>query len=292
VKKSVEEASISEGKQEKLLLPPPPSDQVAFAGVMEFTSPNHAAYLPYWMMKKLSIEEGDDIFLQSVKLARAKSIRLESLDSTWEDIPEKVRKGLLEFQLRSFASLSEGDQVTVDYNHKKYLLKVLSVESEQTENVEHQAVDITDADVMLDVVSAMNLDPLQLILEYEKPLKDTLKASQFKYYSVVLPESIFSVQFKVEPIKGDLELYISTSNPQPDQKDFDWVNQRSGTLLVNLDAKSEPDFARKYYIGIRAYKDDAEYSVIVSPPSNLEKGNSLLDSENKEGPNTKKCDNW
>jgi hypothetical protein len=73
---------------------------------LDFTAPSGISYLPYWviqleamahihqMMKKLELEEGDQITLTNVKLPKGEHVKLEPHESEWLDIPENIRKSV------------------------------------------------------------------------------------------------------------------------------------------------------------------------------------------------------
>uniref|UniRef100_A0A8C5HXD8 Ubiquitin fusion degradation protein UFD1 N-terminal subdomain 1 domain-containing protein n=1 Tax=Gouania willdenowi TaxID=441366 RepID=A0A8C5HXD8_GOUWI len=55
------------------------NNRVTHCGVLEFAEESDVCYLPSWMMKSLQLEEGSDVWVQSVKLNPGTYCRIQPL---------------------------------------------------------------------------------------------------------------------------------------------------------------------------------------------------------------------
>jgi len=92
-------------------------------GVLEFVADEGKVYLPLWMMHNLALEEGDLVQMSSVSLPVGTFSKFQPLNPDFLDISNP--KAVLENCLRSFACLTTGDIIAVQYNQKIYELCVL-----------------------------------------------------------------------------------------------------------------------------------------------------------------------
>ncbi|CAG5126037.1 unnamed protein product, partial [Candidula unifasciata] len=113
-------------------------------GVLEFVADEGRAFLPYWMMRNLCLEQGDLLQVDNVSLAVATYAKFQPQSVDFLDITNP--KAVLENALRSFACLTQGDVVAIKYNDKEYELCVL-------ENKPGRAVSIIECDMMVDFAS-------------------------------------------------------------------------------------------------------------------------------------------
>jgi len=110
-------------------------------GLLEFTADEGRVYVPYWIMRTLLIEEGALVELRSVTLPDASFAKFQPQSVDFLDIHNQ--KAVLENELRHFACLSVGDELTIKYNNKNYELLVLELRPAN-------AVKIVDCDVNVD----------------------------------------------------------------------------------------------------------------------------------------------
>lgn len=92
-------------------------------GVLEFVADEGKVYLPLWMMHNLTLEEGELVSMESVSLPVGTFSKFQPLNPDFLDISNP--KAVLENCLRSFACLTTGDIIAVQYNQKIYELCVL-----------------------------------------------------------------------------------------------------------------------------------------------------------------------
>lgn len=122
-------------------------------GVQEFTAPEGNVYCPFWvrsartdarprsprtpspplrqMMEQLGVEEGAQIALTYVRaLPPGTFIKLQAQSVDFLDISNP--RAVLEYELRDYVCLSEGDVFAFDYNGKVYRLRVVECRPAQT----------------------------------------------------------------------------------------------------------------------------------------------------------------
>lgn len=101
------------------------SGKKTHCGVLEFTSDEGCAYLPYWMFKNITAFEGDFLFFKHVNLEKGNYLKIQPQTSDFMEISNP--KAVLEANLRFFTCLSKKDVIAVDYNNKIYWLNVVEV---------------------------------------------------------------------------------------------------------------------------------------------------------------------
>lgn len=100
--------------------------QTTHCGVLEFTAEEGTAYIPFWMMQNLLINEGDVITVHNVSLPKAKMIKLKPQHVDFLEISNP--KAVLEFALRNFSCVTKGDIIKIPYNSKNYEFELREVE--------------------------------------------------------------------------------------------------------------------------------------------------------------------
>lgn len=121
----------------------------SFVGVYEFTAPPGAACLSGWLMEHLGLQVGDHVQLRRVKLPMGEKLMLQPHSSSFTKIPNP--KAMLEWQLRSFVAVAQGDMFQVEHAGKKYRFNVLKTSPDR-------AVAITDSDINVDFTEALVQD--------------------------------------------------------------------------------------------------------------------------------------
>merc|ERR1711972_220273 len=112
------------------------------AGVLEFTAPSGKVFLPYWMMRRLLLEEGEVVSVEYKKLPKASFAKFQPQSMSFiEDISD--HRAVLERHLRDFSCLSQGDVISIHYLNKDY---EVSVQETKPAN----AVSIVDTDMNVD----------------------------------------------------------------------------------------------------------------------------------------------
>merc|ERR1712134_170865 len=116
-------------------------NRTSHTGVLEFIADEGKVYLPGWMMRNLVLSEGDPIALTSVTLpvATYSKFRPQQVDFLQISNP----KAVLEKHLRSFACLSKGDMISIEYLGRDYEVEIV-------ETKPNDAINIIECDMNVD----------------------------------------------------------------------------------------------------------------------------------------------
>jgi ubiquitin fusion degradation protein 1 len=96
---------------------------ITHCGVLEFIAPEGHIYLPNWMMETLKAEPGSLVNVINTELSLGKYVKIQPQSPDFLDISDP--KAVLENTLRNFSCLTEGDIITIHYNHKLYDILVV-----------------------------------------------------------------------------------------------------------------------------------------------------------------------
>ncbi|KAI7817927.1 ubiquitin fusion degradation protein UFD1 [Gamsiella multidivaricata] len=99
--------------------------QSTHAGVLEFIAEEGRVYLPHWMMKTLTLSEGDLVTVKSVGLPLGSFVKIQPQSVDFLDISDP--KAVLENALRNFSTLTVGDNIEISYNEKIYGILVMEI---------------------------------------------------------------------------------------------------------------------------------------------------------------------
>eukprot|EP01029_Cantina_marsupialis_P002510 TRINITY_DN1234_c0_g1_i2.p1 TRINITY_DN1234_c0_g1~~TRINITY_DN1234_c0_g1_i2.p1 ORF type:complete len:295 (+),score=75.94 TRINITY_DN1234_c0_g1_i2:58-942(+) len=94
----------------------------AHCGVIEFHEYEGHCYMPVWLMSEMFLSEGDLITVENVSLPKANWVKFRPMSKTFLDIPD--HKAVLEYQLRKFSCLTEGNQIKVSFADQVYMVEV------------------------------------------------------------------------------------------------------------------------------------------------------------------------
>ncbi|CAF0842722.1 unnamed protein product [Adineta ricciae] len=96
-------------------------------GVLEFLqSSDPVCHIPYWMMRHLSLNEGDVIHVECItSMLPASFARFQPQCKDFLDLSNP--KAVLERVLRSFSCLTKGDLISINYLGRNYELAVLEL---------------------------------------------------------------------------------------------------------------------------------------------------------------------
>jgi ubiquitin fusion degradation protein 1 len=148
------------------------------SGVLEFVADEGRAYLPYWMMNNLCLEEGSMIHVENVSLPVASFAKFQPQSSDFLDITNP--KAVLENALRNFACLTTGDMIAINYNDKIYELKVLETKPQK-------AVSIIECDMSVDFAPPIG---------YQEPIPSSQRKDDEEEMAVDISEYIDASKFR------------------------------------------------------------------------------------------------
>ncbi|CAF4432828.1 unnamed protein product, partial [Rotaria sp. Silwood2] len=145
-------------------------------GVLEFLADDEPhCYLPYWMMNYLSLNEGDEIHIESVhSLPVGTFVRFQPQSKDFLDISNP--RAVLEHVLRNFSCLTKGDLISINYLNRNYELSILELKPSN-------AVSIIECDIEVDF--APSIDSID-----EKSISTSINNEQYyKNSSIFMPFS-------------------------------------------------------------------------------------------------------
>nr|XP_027200349.1 ubiquitin recognition factor in ER-associated degradation protein 1-like [Dermatophagoides pteronyssinus] len=132
----------------------PEKGLITHCGVLEFSSDkNDVAYVPSWMMRNLSLEEGGLILVSNVFLPQGTQIKIQPQQKEFIfscDDP----KTILELCLNRYTCLSQGDVFRVAYGDRTFDIAVLECKPEP-------AIRIVDADIAVDFAPPADYDEMR-----------------------------------------------------------------------------------------------------------------------------------
>ena len=92
-------------------------------GVAEFTAQNGTCYLPTNMFEKLCLVEGQQVNIRNTKLNPGTFIKLQPHKTEFIENPNP--KTILEYNLRNYFCVTEGDTISVKFGKKIYQIDVV-----------------------------------------------------------------------------------------------------------------------------------------------------------------------
>lgn len=110
-------------------------------GVTEFTAEEGKCHLPFFMMQNLMIEEGSIINVKNISLPKATFLKVQAQSVDFLDISNP--RAVLEFTLRKYTCVTEGDQLVLPHLGKFFFLNILEVKP-------NGAASIVETDVEID----------------------------------------------------------------------------------------------------------------------------------------------
>ena len=118
--------------------------------MLEFVADEGVAYLPYWMMENLCLQEGEIAKIRSVSLPKGSFVKLQPHSKEFLDISNP--RAVLETSLRNFSCMTKGDTILVNYNNKKFYIDV-------KETKPGDAISIIESDCEVDFMAPLDYVP-------------------------------------------------------------------------------------------------------------------------------------
>jgi ubiquitin fusion degradation protein 1 len=104
----------------------PKENKTSHCGVLEFVADEGHAYIPYWMMQNLLLQEGDLVKFKSISLSKGTYVKLRPHTKDFLDISNP--KAVLEMTLRNYSCLTKDDAIMVNYNNKRYFIDIVETQ--------------------------------------------------------------------------------------------------------------------------------------------------------------------
>lgn len=99
-----------------------------YAGVINFTMPEGEICTPTWMMDFLRCNDNDNVTVSFVTLPVATKIVLQPYSRIYNAIKYLDLQSILEYNLRRYPCLTQGAVISIEFNSRVYLFKILKTE--------------------------------------------------------------------------------------------------------------------------------------------------------------------
>eukprot|EP01105_Mastigella_eilhardi_P012272 TRINITY_DN2817_c0_g1_i9.p1 TRINITY_DN2817_c0_g1~~TRINITY_DN2817_c0_g1_i9.p1 ORF type:complete len:577 (-),score=96.43 TRINITY_DN2817_c0_g1_i9:142-1872(-) len=270
-------------------------------GVLEFTAPPGVAYIPFWIMNKLELEEGAVVNFETARLPLGTGAVLQPHTPNWDKLPDT--RSILEEHLRSHQALTVGDTILIPHRGAIFELSVVTVSCESGADV--PAIAVADRDISVTVLPCSALRSsggpgrtavVHHNLQWDVPEEATVEADEYRFFTFVVDDVLSCrVQVAASPVTGsDPDVYVSRDVECPTHVNFTWSAQDAGAVRVTLE-QPDPDYVSgRYFVGVRSYGHAGTFAVTVTrlPVSFAEEeagGHMLSGQQASDGVI---CDNW
>ena len=144
-------------------------------GVVEFTAEEGTCYIPSNMFDRLCLEEGQKVNIRAINLKPGTFIKLQPHKTEFINNPNP--KTILEYNLRNYFCVTEGDTISVKFGKKIYKIDVIECKPDK-------AIRTLNCDIEVDFA------PPKDYKEPEKPVNkggNSISVSNIKYNSEEKP---------------------------------------------------------------------------------------------------------
>eukprot|EP00456_Euglypha_rotunda_P062825 TRINITY_DN5302_c0_g1_i1.p1 TRINITY_DN5302_c0_g1~~TRINITY_DN5302_c0_g1_i1.p1 ORF type:complete len:573 (-),score=52.98 TRINITY_DN5302_c0_g1_i1:11-1729(-) len=271
------------------------STKTSHCGVLEFSAPRKAAFLPTWMMQNLELDDGDEVQLKLKELAKATKLVLQPHERKFLSIPDP--KSTLEFALRKFTALTEGDVILIKYGVSDFHFNVITVAPQRTKPPAVVLINSSPAVEFQEPIEKASEAKAFVTFDLENPAKGTVKAGEWLYYRFQIVDVNMALKFQLSSRKGDADLYISAKTT-PTQTNATWSAKQSTSASDSVTIEpDDPEFSKSwYFIGVFGYKGDPEFILTaaeVLPATELKKSEIAVPSlgrlDSEEPGDAKRC---
>ena len=133
-------------------------------GVIEFSAEEGKCHIPYFIMKNLLLEEGSIITIKNISLPKCTFLKVRAQSMDFLDISNP--RAVLEYTLRKYTCVTEGDVIVLSHLDKFYHMDVLEVKP-------LGAASIVETDLEIDFAEPVGYKESEYARKYDK------KASSF-----------------------------------------------------------------------------------------------------------------
>ena len=193
-------------------------------GVFEFTAQEGTCYLPSNMFDRLCLEEGQQINLRALALKPGTFIKIQP--HTTEFINNPNPKTILEYNLRNYFCVTEGDTISVKFGKKYYNIDIVECKPDK-------AIRTLNCDLVVDFAPPK---------DYKEPEKAEFKSSNVTDSKIKFNSNEKPVKLTKEEIdKHIVDQKFSGHHFRVDGKDISQV-----TAKKVLQAKKEKEAEDNY----------------------------------------------
>eukprot|EP00054_Salpingoeca_dolichothecata_P027529 m.202586 g.202586 ORF g.202586 m.202586 type:complete len:751 (-) comp25984_c2_seq2:659-2911(-) len=271
----------------------PESGTCLHAGVLDFTAPDDGiAYLPSWIMESLGVEDSDEIKIKAVKLPKGTFCKLQPLSMAWADVSMDQQQAVMEFQLRKYSTLTEGQVVSIDFEASSLQFKIVECKP-------GPGISIIDTDIAIDFAKPLETEadtrPV-LTIGQERQGKATKDEYRFFTLRPQLGQALpTTMEITVVSHKGDPDLYVSQTTPKPSQSNYFRCAQDVGNVSLVIGETSKGWLPKSHtsnsvHIGVCCLTSDCEFTIATrqvpdNTPCSLDQSDHALTRFNESNDN-------
>lgn len=135
-------------------------------------------YLPVWMMRMLTLQDGDPIHIQGTRLPKGKFVKLQPQTVDFLEISDP--KAVLEQALRNYPTLTPGDIIEISYNCLTFEILIMEIEPSA------EGISIIETDLEVDFAPPKGyVEPAPKPAAPQPTMASKLHIDQDKYDSVL-----------------------------------------------------------------------------------------------------------
>ena len=128
-------------------------------GVIEFSAEEGKCHIPYFIMKNLLLEEGSIITIKNISLPKCTFLKVRAQSMDFLDISNP--RAVLEYTLRKYTCVTEGDVIVLSHLDKYYHMDVLEVKP-------LGAASIVETDLEIDFAEPVGYKESEYARKYDK----------------------------------------------------------------------------------------------------------------------------
>lgn len=248
------------------------------SGVLEFTADEGFVGLPPHVWRNLFPIDSPKTSLVEVhyvRLPKGTYAKLQPEGIGFSELPNQ--KAVLETSLRQHATLSQDDELTVNYGELAYKLQVLELKPSSSVSVLETdiEVDIVSPDVSAEGTDNYTLKPLV----FGKSESGVVEEGKYMFYKFTVDDDTYKkiasgekrVEVRVDPEidGGDTSVYVSR-HPLlfPTRHLHEWSSHDAGSKVLILSSKDKCVEVGTYSIGVYGFKNTTKFQVLVTSEDN------------------------
>ena len=140
-------------------------------GVVEFTAEEGNCYIPSNMFDKLCLEEGNKVNIRAIDLKKGTFIKLQPHKTEFINNPNP--KTILEYNLRNYFCVTEGDTISVRFGKKIYKIDVIECKPDK-------AIRTLNCDIEVDFAPPKDYkEPEKSVTQNVNSISDSVSSIKF-----------------------------------------------------------------------------------------------------------------
>ena len=185
-------------------------------GVFEFTAKEGECYIPDNMFKSLNLKEGQKIVLRHTILEKGNYIQIRpNSEDCFNSIKDLSFRTILEYNMRNYFCITEGDRITFNYKKKTYDLDIVKC-------CPNKSIMIINSDIYYDIIRYNNN-----IIKYNKKTIKIIFNCKEKIFKKLTKQDILNNKFKGHYIRADgKKITLKQDEKKNEELDYNPKNNR------------------------------------------------------------------